>query len=838
VTRDAAVTHRRWWTGAAPVILVAVGVAVYWGTLDVPFVFDDFNAIVANPNIRQLLPLSQSLSAPEQSTIAGRPVVAMSLAVNYAISGLEPWSYHVTNIAVHLFAGLVLLGIVRRTLDLLDPEGTGRFPGAGFALAVAAVWLVHPLHTEAVTYVSTRTESLMGLLFLISLYALIRIDESDRQVLWIVVCIGAAALAMATKEVAVVIPVVLLAFDAVFLSDGVVDGVRRRPALWAGLAATWAVLLALMIGGPRSGTVGLGFEELTPVDYARTQVGVIWHYLRLAVWPDPLVLDYFDWPIARRGSAIMWLAGATLAALALASIGLAQRRHWSGFVGVWFFAILAPTSSVVPIVSEVAAERRMYLPLVAVVVLGASAVWWLTRRAEPVRRSPLRATTACVVCVVLGSITIARNHDYRTEVAIWEDTLSKRPGNSRAMENLAVALVRLGDRERAAGLFRAALELSPGSADANEGLGGLLLGSGRRDEGIERLRNALALNPESPIALENLGLVALEEGRLVEALEMLERCASLRPLDAVSRLNLAKALFVAGNPERALGEVRAAVQLAPDNGLAHARLALLLALNGNAGEATHHAERALDLAPNHDEVRRIVDEIRRTPARTHHAGSDPVASELASIATAARSGRVVEARERLSSVVSRVDDSNALALVAQRCFIEVDRWAAVELLRVATERDPSSPELHHATGRLLAESGLERAALDSYRTALALRPGWSDAGNSLALLLATADDPAVRDPDEALRIARELAAVSSPPHPILLGTLGVALAAAGDAVEADVVLARAVTAAGGEPTIAAHLERYRAMVAAGWPPPPGSAGRRDRAQARATAPPG
>ncbi len=158
----------------------------------------------------------------------------------------------------------------------------------------------------------------------------------------------------------------------VFLSDGPAATLRRRTPLWAGLAATWLILLALVAGGARSETVGLGFAELTPLDYVRTQVGVIWHYLHLSVWPHPLVLDYFDWPIARQSSPSLWLAATVLVVAVLGSLWLVRRRHWLGFIGVWFFAILAPTSSVVPIVSEVAAERRMYLPLAAVVVLVAA----------------------------------------------------------------------------------------------------------------------------------------------------------------------------------------------------------------------------------------------------------------------------------------------------------------------------------------------------------------------------------------------------------------------------------------------------------------------------------
>jgi len=814
---------RRLFAFIAPIVLVVVGVVAYWGTLDVPFMFDDGNAIVDNGHIRSLLPLSRSLTAPDQSTVAGRPVAALSLAVNYAISSLEPWSYHLVNIAIHLAAGLLLFGVVRRTLDRLGAAGYAHRPGAWFAVAVAAIWLVHPLNTEAVTYISTRTESLVGLFMLAALYSLVRSVDSTRPTIWWLACVTASALAMATKEVAVALPVVLVAWDAVFASDGFVDSVRRKTRLWAAVAATWLILAWLMAGGARSDTVGFGFEDLRPLDYARTQIGVIWHYLRLALWPHPLALDYFDWPIARQWSPLLWLGGVVLVGLVLASLWLASRRHWLGFVVIWFFAILAPTSSLVPIVSEVAAERRMYLPLMAVVVAGCAGVWLLAIRLREVRRRAALVGVAVLVCAALGATTMVRNRVYADEVAIWEDTLQTRPGNLRAMQNLAVALVQRGDRERASELFRAALELAPGSVDALEGLGGVLLDQGRRDEGVALLRQAVAADPVAHNALENLGLVALEEGRTDEAVGMLEKVAELQPDDAVTRLNLAKALILAGDSTTALSELREAVRLAPDHALAHARLAAVLAASRDIDEAQRHARIAMTLDPDDPEVRRTVGEVDAASAGGGPAGQGTPESAIETAVELANQGRWLEARQELAKVVQGEADGARLVDLAQRCFVGLDHATAIELLRAAIAARPSDPVLHLGLGRLFAAAQADREALKAYRDALALRPVWADAANSLALLLATADDPSVRDADQALQIARELVASSGGRHPLLLGTLGVALAAGGDRTQADSVLEEAVATATarGESAVAAHLGRYRTMVADGWPPPPG-----------------
>jgi len=806
----------------APLVLVVAGTVAYWGTLDVPFIFDDGNAIVDNPHVRSVLPLSRSMSAPDQSTVAGRPLAALSLAVNYAVSGLEPWSYHLTNIAIHIGVGLLLFGVARRTLDRL-PAGTGADrPGPWFALAVAVVWLVHPLGTEAVTYVSTRTESLVGLFMLVALYCLIRGVDADRPAVWWAGCVTASALAMATKEVAVALPVLLLAWDAVFASDGFVDSLRRRPRLWAGVAATWLILAWLVADGARSDTVGFGFEDLRPFDYARTQIGVIWHYLRLAVWPHPLALDYFDWPIARQWSPALWLGGAALLGLALASLWLATRRHWLGFLGIWLFAILAPTSSLVPIATEIAAERRMYLPLMAVVVLVAAAVWRLSRPLAPRSRRIALATATLVVCAVLGSLTVARNRVYGDELAIWQDTIRTRPGNARAMQNLGLVLIRRGDTARATELFRGALDALPGSVNVLEGLDGARLDRGDDDRGIEPLRRAVAARSVAHDAVENLGLVALEEGRIVEALELLERAAELDPEDAVTRLNLAKARLVAADTAGAITELREAIRLAPDDALAYARLAQLLAAGGDTEEASRAASLAVSLDPDDPEVRRTVDAILTVPRDGSATGAGTAEEVLERAAALATQRRWGEARRELAALVERETDSPLLVDLAQRCFVGIDRATAVELLRSAVSVRPSDPVLRLGLGRLLAAAGADRDALAEYRSALEQRPNWADAGNSLALLLATANDPQVRDPEQALRIARDLVAASDRPHPLLLGTLGVALAATGDRAQADSVLKQAVTEAEGrgDAAAAAHLGRYRSMVAGGWPTSP------------------
>lgn len=789
--------HLSW---LAPAALVLIGFAVYSGTFNGPFLYDDYNAIVENPHVRSLWPLGRALSAPDESTVAGRPVVALSLAVNYAISGLEPWSYHLVNILLHVLCALLVYGIVRRTLALPRLRSHGDMPGAPWAFAVALVWLVHPLHTEVVTYVSTRTESLAALFLLLALYAAIRgAKDSVHSGLWSGAAILSSLLGMASKEIAAAIPILVFLYDGVFLADGFKDALARRRGLYAGLAASWLVLAALVAEGPRSGTVSLTFAELTPLDYARTQVAVIWHYLRLAVWPHPLALDYHDWPVARAFTAPVLLGGLALLALVAGTLWLVVRRSWLGFVGAWFFVILAPSSSVVPIASEIAAERRMYLPLLSLVVLALGGAWLLASRlaGDGGRRTVLPVVVAAVAAA-LGAATVARNADYRDEVTIWAETVRVRPNNVRALQNL----------------------------------GSTLAHHGRSDEAVPYLERALQLDPMAEYAVENLGLIRLDEGRYAEAISLLKKRIERRPKDAISRVNLAKALLATGDRAAALAQLEEAVRLTPDNAVARARLALVLADLGRLDEAAGSADRAVELDPDNETAQLAAGRVallanapeqaarHYREALEHSRASTEAALGLA--VALRRTGQPEQADAAADALAAALTSPDATLQAAMTVSASVASEAAVELLQAAIRRAPDAAELHLALGRFLASINRSSEALAAYRRALELRPRWADAANSLALLWATADDAEVRDPAAAVSLADELSAAAGHRHPVLLSTLGIALASAGRRAEAEQRLGEAGELArrADQTVLADEIERQLELVRSGWPPPP------------------
>ena len=233
----------------------------YGRALDAPFILDDESAIVKNPSIISLWPLVGTAEQPgpfrpppNLPTVA-RPLVNLSFAVNYRFGGLNPAGYHAVNVLIHFLSALLLWAIVRRTLRL--PYFSGRFTAAAgwLALAVALLWALHPLQTEAVIYATQRTELLMAFFYLATLYCSLRYWETEehprRRTTWLTLAVVACLCGMASKEVMVSAPLIVLLFERTFIAGSLAGTLRRSWPLYAGLASTWIVLLALNLARPR-----------------------------------------------------------------------------------------------------------------------------------------------------------------------------------------------------------------------------------------------------------------------------------------------------------------------------------------------------------------------------------------------------------------------------------------------------------------------------------------------------------------------------------------------------------------------------------------------------------
>lgn len=599
------------WAGG---LLVVLALLAYHNTFGLPFVFDDELAITKNPSIRQLWSLGDVLSPPQNgSGAAGRPLVNLSFALNYAVSGEAVWSWHALNLLIHAGAGLALFGVMRRTLLWPGLPARVRDAALPLGLTVAALWVVHPLQTESVTCVVQRTESLVALFYVLTFYGLVRgVEESPRRGWWLGFSVTACLLGMVSKEVMVTAPVLVLAYDRAFVAGTVREAWRRRWGYYLALAGTWLLLAALLLraGGGRSEGAGFGLG-VSSWDYLLTQCRALGIYLKLSVWPHPLVLDYGtgvvgDWrEVVPQGLLVLALLGVTAWAW--------WRRPVLGFAGGAFFVILAPSSSVVPLVGQTIAEHRMYLPLAAVLaLLVVAAHAWLRRWTWWV---------CGAVAVMFCALTIDRNRDYSSEFWLWADVVQKYPANARGQFNYANELAKLPGRTAEALVHYAeAVRLKPDYPEAHYNFAiQLAKQPGRTAEAIAHYEAALRDSPGYVEAHNNLAVELVKvPGRWADAVAHYETALQLKPdyADAHCNLGLALAMVPARVPE-AVTHYMEALRLRPDYVEAHNNLAAALGtLPGRSADAIAHYETALQLRPDYaDGHNNLALELMKNPAR-------------------------------------------------------------------------------------------------------------------------------------------------------------------------------------------------------------------------------
>jgi Flp pilus assembly protein TadD len=560
-------------------LILAAGILVYANSLNRPFIFDDQSIVDYNTQFREW-PSLRMFDIPQESPVAGRPLPNLSFVINYTLGKDDPRGYHAFNLAVHLACALLIFGLVRRTLLLpyvgrtfrsAGPEGPAYVRTAEtMAFASALIWTIHPLNTEVVDYLMQRTESMMAFCYLLTLYASLRAVQgpgSGVRSAWPIVATLACAAGMASKESMVTAPLAVVLYDRVFLFGSWRQSLRARWPLYAALAATWLVLGALMLSSPRTFSAGFTNIHISSWNYFLNQMIAITQYLRLAVWPVNLVL-FYGWALPL-GVADVWPYALFLFALLGATIVALIRRPALGFLGAWVALTLAPSSSIAPIAAEVAAERRMYLPLIAIVVLVVVGVSYVGRVFRPGARGGPKGppyvlpALLSIVAIALGSLTILRNREYASSLTMAQTVLERWP-----------------------------------TPIAHDMVGTTLAAQGRHDEAIVHLREAVKGYPP---ARYNLGAELLGQGRVEEAAPLIDGYAREQPNDArgrAGRIALGMAYEATGRAGLAVVQYQALIDARPEDVEAHGLLARALAADERFLPAIPHYEKFVEAFPN------------------------------------------------------------------------------------------------------------------------------------------------------------------------------------------------------------------------------------------------
>ena len=586
---------RAWRAG----VILAVILAAYSNSFRGPFVIDDQASVVQNADIRELTRLDRVLSPRRDSPVAGRPLVNLSFALDYAVSGLGVTAYHVTNLAWHVACAWLLFGVVRRTLALPSMPPAVAADAPNLALAVAVVWGVHPLTTEVVDYLSQRTESMMACFLLLTLYAAIRSNGSKGGG-WHGFAIVACLAGTVCKETMAVTPLLVMLYDRVFLYRSWREATRARGSLYMGLVASWLVLAGFVMSGPRAAVTGFA-SGVSPWTYLLNQASIVVEYLRLTVWPSGLVVLY-GWPDMLTLWDVLPQAVGLVAMLVVTIVGLV-RVPPLGFLGAWFFVALAPASSVLPIVTEVGAERRMYVPLMALATLAVLAVWLV------VRARVARVALLIVAVAGLGTLTMRRTAEYASAITLARTVVERRPtavahhllgeqlgiggqtaeaekelraaiqmGDSRARYQLAAVLVNAQRLPEAAAQLEAFVAttgvpqrlrwLDPPLLDvltARLQLAQIYSVQRRWADAAAQARLVLEVVPRHPEASRLLGTSLVAAQVWPEAITVLRDYLTLRPDDARTRTNLAIGLVGAGRLDEAVSELQRAAATDPND---------------------------------------------------------------------------------------------------------------------------------------------------------------------------------------------------------------------------------------------------------------------------------
>jgi tetratricopeptide (TPR) repeat protein len=548
---------RPWWHWALGVFLVlVVAFEVYSPALNGEFLFDDSYLPFLMPNLA---------NAPLSTWLGVRPFLMVSYWLNYQMSGLNPFPYHAVNVLLHA-ANAILAGLIVRRLS--GWAGEAGWTREALSLFAGALFLLHPVQTESVAYVASRSETMSVFFFLAAFAVFIYRPTaaiSTGRVIAVLLLFGLAA---SVKEHTVVLPALLLLADYFFVTPFRFTAIRNNVKLYAPIALgaiAGAFFVARVLQAAE--TAGFRVKEFTWYEYLFTQFRVIWLYLRLYILPFGQNGDW-EFSVSRSlldGGALLGM----LALLGFAVVAWLYRRQYplAAFGYFAFLILLAPTSSIVPI-RDVAVERRLYLPFIGLLCITVD----FLRRWKPSRG--VLAATLGLVCAVAAVASHQRNYVWSSAIAFWEDTSAKSPGNARARFQLAYAQWQGGKCEDSVSNYERVSRMQNPDDRLFIDWALALDCVNKPDEAVAKVHEAMKQQGPSAHAYSVIGMVYGKRGRADEALAALSEAEKLDPRFEMTYVYRGNIYASRGQMPTALGEYQRALAINPNNAAAQDGLAL------------------------------------------------------------------------------------------------------------------------------------------------------------------------------------------------------------------------------------------------------------------------
>jgi Flp pilus assembly protein TadD len=547
-------------------VIAIIGLLAYSNSFDAPFYFDD-QAFTVNPRVMDMGNIP-SFFTNITGPLGQRPLTLTTFALNYYTGSpdasghyVSTTGFHIVNVGLHVLSGALLYVLVLMTAGLIGAERREALSAAFF---MSLFFVLHPLQTEAVTYLVTRSMLIITALYFAGLIIFVRAARATGKgrLLYYVALFIVSLMGMASREDFVTFPVMMLLYDLFFISRFSLRGVLRKWTLYVPAALPLAYLAFLVLSWDFYGQdAGFKVESTTPVEYLMTQFNVHWTYLRLVALPVNQNLDY-DYPIARTLFELPTLLSFIgYSGLWIFALALSKKRPVVSFSMLWFLITITPASSFVPLVDRIF-EHRMYLPsagIFGVLTIGAFAV---LGKISGGRVKIGVVLALMLVMISFGVTTYARNGVWSDHIEMWEDTVKKSPRKARPHNNLGNAYSMEGFNENEMEHFKKAIALDPFYADPHFNLASIYYERGMHEKAAKHFKYTVYAKPEFEEAHLNLALALAATGERKKAERHLKIAASLRPYPE-AHFNLGVLYMKEGNREKARKEFGKALALNP-----------------------------------------------------------------------------------------------------------------------------------------------------------------------------------------------------------------------------------------------------------------------------------
>ncbi|MBW2408867.1 MAG: tetratricopeptide repeat protein [Deltaproteobacteria bacterium] len=590
------------------VLMAVVTFFVYTKTLTGDFIFDDGFNIKYNSHIRiKQITAESLLDAGFKGPAKRRPVPKITFALNYYFHGNNVIGFHMVNILIHIANGLLLYLLVNVTWSTpaLRPY-RGKYGWITFFTAF--IWLVHPIQTQAVSYMVQRMTSLATMFYVLSLlcYIQARIETGNiKKVIWFCVMPVSGILALGSKEISTTLPFFIFLYEWYFFQDLSMTWIKKRIPLIALVLVLLGIISLMYLGGHPIEKITSMYANhpVTMTQRVLTQMRVVILYISLLLWPHPGRLNLahdFQTSHSMLDPATTLLSMAAIIVFVVAAVLTAKRHRLISFCILWYFGNLVIESSVIAL--EPVFEHRNYLPSMFFIFLVVFLFW---RYLKPKWLAPL---LLCVSVFVCSLWTFERNEVWRSPILMWKDSIKKSPQYSRPYNNLGVALMHMGLNQLAEEQFRRAIEIDPKGARAHTNLGYVLAQQGHFEEAIQHLTKALEIDPKHYEIYNNLGLVMTLQGHYREAIEYFFITVAIKPNYTHAHNNLGKALVKEGRLKEAIEHFKIAIDLDPAFEPAYNNMGMALVDLGHPDEAIVYFKKALEIKPDYAAARQNLEE--------------------------------------------------------------------------------------------------------------------------------------------------------------------------------------------------------------------------------------